>query len=56
MSNHWNEPKVCIGCEREPCTTDPCQCLPELLDKLADDAYDRMKDERTAEASRSCPR
>lgn len=46
MSNHWDEPKVCIGCEREPCTTDPLKCLNELLDKAADDAYDRMRDER----------
>lgn len=58
MSNHWDEPEVCRGCEREPRTTDPLQCLNELLDKAADDAYDRMRDERderTAESSRSCP-
>ena len=46
MSNHWNEPKICIGCETEPCTEDPAQCLSDELDRQGDIAFDRMRDER----------
>ena len=46
MSNHWNEPKICIGCETEPCTEDPDKCLSDELDRQGDIAFDRMRDER----------
>lgn len=54
MSNYWKEPEVCRGCDREPCTENPLQCVSELLDKAADDAFDRMRDEQ--DERRECPR
>ena len=42
----WEEPKICIGCERDPCTEDPFKCLDEHLGKLADDWIDRYVKDR----------
>jgi hypothetical protein len=42
----WEDPKICRGCEREDCHGDYLKCQNDLLDTLADEAYERMRDER----------
>lgn len=40
------EPKICKGCEIDPCTGDPCACMQDYIDSKADYEYERKRDER----------
>lgn len=42
----WEEPRICRGCNKEPCTEDPSQCSSDARDRAADDEYERKRDER----------
>jgi len=46
MSNHWNEPKICTGCEIDPCTDNYLECIQNVEDSRADYEYEKKRDEQ----------
>jgi len=42
----WEEPRICRGCEKEPCTGNPIDCDNDARDRAGDEEYERKRDER----------
>lgn len=42
----WDEPRICRGCTRDPCTEDPIQCDSDAREYAEELKAEQQRDER----------